>query len=218
MQPVDTTGARQVHTGDCGGTVIHNTGPVAREAIVVAAEFPERDSGTRYREVNIGTRRTAGAVVGALGALVVTASAYLDWYADQMPTDIPLERLFQTEVSGDASSYWTSVAAPLALAGVVGVIGMLLRSRLLLSVAGLIGLATLVLWIVMTAIDLSPEDLDAADYQPGVWVCAAGLVILLIGIVGMGRRYREVIPTEPADYDRAPRDYDDETRRRTTDL
>jgi hypothetical protein len=110
---------------------------------------------------------------------------------------MPLERLFQTEVSGGADNYWTSVAAPLAVAGVVGVIGLLLRSRLVLSVAGLIGLATLALWIVMTAIDLSPDDLQAADYQAGVWICAAGLVIMLIGIVGMGRRYRELSPDEP---------------------
>ncbi|MGH9252526.1 MAG: hypothetical protein ACRD0W_23860 [Acidimicrobiales bacterium] len=129
--------------------------------------------------------------MGALGALGVTASAYLDWLDGVVPTDMPLERLFQTEVSGSASSYWTSVAAPLALVGVIGVLGALMRSRLVLVVAGLVGTATLALWIVMTALDLSPDDLQPSDYQSGVWVCVAGLVVLFIGVLAMGPRYRE---------------------------
>ncbi|HEY9376716.1 MAG TPA: hypothetical protein VIQ02_06435, partial [Jiangellaceae bacterium] len=54
--------------------------------------------------------RTLGALIGAVGALGVAASAYLDWFAGQMPTEIPLDRLFSTDVSGSASSYWTSMA------------------------------------------------------------------------------------------------------------
>jgi hypothetical protein len=143
--------------------------------------------------------------VGALGALGVTASAYLDWLDDVMPTEMPLERLFQTEISGTASSYWTSVAAPLALVGVVGVIGALMRSRLVLTVAGLIGVATLALWIVMQALDLSPEDLEPSDYQSGVWVCVAGLVVLFIGVLSMGGPEREepVVEEQLADEERA---------------
>ena len=176
----------------------------SREAVVVAEQYPDGDvdrpvegrAPVRYVDRGITSRRVAGAIVAALGALAVAASAYLDWFEDEMPRDMPLERLFQTEVNGGADNYWTSVAAPLAVVGVVGVIGLLLRSRLVLSVAGLIGLATLTLWIIMTAIDVSPDDLEAADYQAGVWICAAGLVIMLIGIVGMGRRYRELSPDE----------------------
>jgi hypothetical protein len=144
-------------------------------------------------------------LVGAIGALGVTASAYLDWLDDVMPTEMPLERLFQTEISGTASSYWTSVAAPLALVGVLGVIGALMRSRLVLTVAGLIGVATLALWIVMQALDLSPEDLEPSDYQSGVWVCVAGLVVLFIGVLSMGGREREepVVEEPVVDEERA---------------
>ncbi|MGH8823358.1 MAG: hypothetical protein ACRDVN_02640 [Jiangellaceae bacterium] len=148
--------------------------------------------------------------MGALGALGVTASAYLDWFDDVMPTDMPLERLFQTEVSGSASSYWTSVAAPLALVGVIGVLGALLRSRLVLVVAGLVGVATLGLWIVMTALDLSPEDLQPSDYQSGVWVCVAGLVVLFIGILSMGPRHREEPELEEPVVDEERATIDDE--------
>jgi hypothetical protein len=136
-----------------------------------------------------GTRRahrTLGALIGAVGALGVAASAYLDWFAGQMPTEIPLQRLFDTEVSGTAGAYWTSMAAPLALAGVIGVLGAVLRSRLVITIAGLLGLSTLVLWILLQAIDLSPEDLRASDYEVGLWVCVASLVVLTGGVLLMG--------------------------------
>jgi hypothetical protein len=139
--------------------------------------------------------RTIGALIGAVGALGVTASAYLDWFAERMPTEIPLERLFSTDVSGTASSYWTSMAAPLALVGVIGVLGGLLRSRLVIVVAGLIGLATLVLWVLMQAADMSPEDLHASDYQAGLWVCVASLAILAGGVLLMGGSRRGTSPS-----------------------
>ena len=143
-------------------------------------------------------RRTLGALIGAVGALGVAASAYLDWFAGRMPTEIPLQRLFDTEVSGAAGSYWTSMAAPLALAGVIGVIGGLVRSRLVITLAGVVGLATLVLWILLQAIDLSPQDLRASDYEVGLWVCVASLAVLAGGVLLMGSpdRRAESSPTE----------------------
>ena len=110
---------------DSSGTVgVTNDG---RGDDVVADLASETDIGGS----RAGTRRahrTLGALIGAVGALGVAASAYLDWFAGQMPTEIPLQRLFDTEVSGTAGGYWTSMAAPLALAGVIGVLGAVLRS------------------------------------------------------------------------------------------
>ena len=107
---------------DSSGTVgVTNDG---RGDDVVADLASETDIGGS----RAGTRRahrTLGALIGAVGALGVAASAYLDWFAGQMPTEIPLQRLFDTEVSGTAGAYWTSMAAPLALAGVIGVLGAL---------------------------------------------------------------------------------------------
>ena len=139
-------------------------------------------------------QHTIGAVIGAVGALGVAASAYLDWFAGQMPTEIPIERLVATGVSGAAGSYWTSMAAPLALAGLIGIVGGLLRSRLTLLLAGVLGFATLVLWVLLQAIDLAPDDLQASDYEAGLWFCVASLVVLAGGVLLMGGRPREVSP------------------------
>jgi hypothetical protein len=144
-------------------------------------------------------RRTVGALIGAVGALGVAASAYLDWFAGLMPTEIPLQRLFDTEVNGTAGSYWTSMAAPLALAGVIGVLGALRRSRLVITLAGVVGLATLVLWILLQAIDLAPEDLHASDYEVGLWVCVASLAVLAGGVLLMGSPDRGEESRPPAE-------------------
>lgn len=141
-------------------------------------------------------QRAAGAVVAVIGALGVTASAYLDWYGGRDATEIPLERLFQTSVAGAPSSYWNSMALALALVAVLGVLGALLLSRFVMGLGWLIGLASLVLWIVMSAND-DTVSVSASDIQAGAWVCAAALLVMLVGIIGMGRGPRA--HDEPAD-------------------
>lgn len=132
-------------------------------------------------------RWISGAILALVGAVGVTASAYLDWAADRTPQDMPLDRLFQTSVSEPPSSYWTSVAVPLAIVTVLGVLGLILRSRVMLTVAWLVGLATLVLWVVMNLADDS-VDFAIGDLGTGFWVCLAGLAVMLVGIASMGSR------------------------------
>lgn len=130
-------------------------------------------------------QRAGGAVLAVIGALGVTASAYLDWFRSRDATDIPLERLFQTDVSDGASSYWNSLALPLAVVTVVGVLGALMVSRFILVIGWLIGVATLVLFIVMQSND-DAFPLGVGDLQAGVWVCGAALIVMMLGIGSMG--------------------------------
>lgn len=130
-------------------------------------------------------QRVSGAVVAALGAIGVTASAYLSWYGGQDGRDIPLERLFQTDVSDQASSYWNSLAVALAVVSLLGVLGALLLSRFVLTLGWLIGLAALVLWVVMQANDDS-IDFAVGDIETGAWICAIALLVMLLGIIAMG--------------------------------
>ncbi|WP_053202788.1 hypothetical protein [Jiangella muralis] len=141
-------------------------------------------------------QRATGAVVAVLGALGVTASGYLDWFRGRDATEIPLERLFQTSAVGAPSSYWNSMALALAVVGLLGVLGALMLSRFVLLIGWLIGVATLVLWIVMSANDASLS-VSAGDLQAGAWVCGVALLVYVVGIIGMGRgpRSREETPT-----------------------
>lgn len=148
-------------------------------------------------------RRVAGAVVAAVGSLTLTAGAYLPWFAGTTARETSIARLVQADISGVASSYWTSLAGPLAVAGAVGVIGAAMRSRILLGLTWLVGVVTLALWYVMQALDNAPDrGLGAGDLESGFWVCAFGLLVLTVGILTMGARHDEVeIPLSVFDGD-----------------
>jgi hypothetical protein len=138
-------------------------------------------------------RRTTGAIVAAAGSLLCAISAYVAWYDGRAPHELPIRHLASTGEPGVAGGYWTSVAAPLAVVAVLGALGALARFRFLLVLAWMIGVATLVLWGLMRAIgnvtDDAPGGIDAGT---GVWVCAFGLLVILVGIVVMGPRKEEV--------------------------
>lgn len=138
-------------------------------------------------------RRIAGAFLALIGALGVAGTAYLEWLDNTNADDMQFGRLFSndpTALQDMTSSYWESIALPLGIVAVLGVIGAVARSRLVLGLAFLVGLATLVLFVVQTygAADNASLDPSVSDFRVGVWLCLVALVVLLIGIITMGGR------------------------------
>ncbi|TDD98254.1 hypothetical protein [Jiangella asiatica] len=139
------------------------------------------------------SRRAIGAIIAAGGSLLCAVSAYLSWYGDRAPFELPIRHLVETGTPAAAAGYWTSVAAPLAVVGGLGALGALVRFRLLIGLGWMIGVATLVLWGLMRAIGDATDNAPAwGDVRYGVWVCVAGLVALMVGIAVMGPRREEV--------------------------
>ncbi|MBB5790908.1 hypothetical protein [Jiangella mangrovi] len=138
-------------------------------------------------------RRTTGAIVAAAGALLCALSAYVAWYGDRAPYELPIRHLASTGAPGAASGYWASVAAPLAVVAAACALGALVRFRFLMGLAWMIGVATLVLWGLMRAIGNATDSTGSGvGVGSGVWVCAVGLLLILVGIVVMGPRKEEV--------------------------
>ncbi len=108
--------------------------------------------------------RPAAAVLALLGSLGVGFSAYLDWLDGRAPDDIPI-RLLVDNVTGEAPSYRRSLAVPLGIASVVGIVDVMLPSRGVLALAFIAGLGTFVWWIVPEA-DLR-DRLDLTDFEGG---------------------------------------------------
>jgi len=130
-------------------------------------------------------RRVVGALVGAIGALVVAGSTFMTWFGGRQPDEIPLAQLIQGSNAGSTSDFWGSIAAALGIVGAVGLLGTLLRSRFLLALGWLVGAATVgLLWVMLTIGDHMTDD----DPGGGVWLSIAGLAVLLIGLVVMGPR------------------------------
>lgn len=138
-------------------------------------------------------RRATGAIIAGAGTLMCALSAYLSWYGDRAPYELPIRHLAETGAPGAASGYWASVAAPLAVVGALGVLGALVRFRFLLVLAWMVGVATLALWGLMRAIGNATDNAPAGvGTGAGVWLCAVGLLAILIGVVVMGPRKEEV--------------------------
>jgi hypothetical protein len=141
--------------------------------------------------------RPAAAVLALFGSLGVGFSAYLDWLDGRAPDEIPI-RLLVDDVTGEAPSYWRSLAVPLGIASVVGIVGVLLRSRSMLALAFIVGLGTFVWWIVREA-DLRDE-LDVSDLEVGAWLLVGSAAALLVGgaeLRRFGRPRRLGNPTGP---------------------
>ncbi len=138
-------------------------------------------------------RRTIGAIIGGAGSLVCGASSLVRWYADDPPRVLSSTQLVRAGEADEAAGFWTSMAAPLVIVAVLGLLGALMRSRLLVGLAWMGGVATAALWGLMRLIGVvvgaGPADLDIGF---GVWLCVVGLLAMLVGVVVMGPPREEV--------------------------
>ena len=132
--------------------------------------------------------RPRAAVLATIGAAGIGASAYFVWLAGRTPEQIPLRKLLLVgEVTGDATSYWQSMAAPLVVVSAVALLGAVLLSRLVLLVALLLGLTTAGLWAATDLLETEgPITVDAIGI--GAWISAGAMLLLLIGLSALRKR------------------------------
>lgn len=132
--------------------------------------------------------RPRAAVLATIGAAGIGASAYFIWLVNRSPELIPLRKLlFVGEVTGDAPSYWQSMAAPLVVVSAIALIGALALSRLLLLIGFLLGLTTVGLWVVTDLLEVE-GGISLDKLGAGIWVNLGALIALLIGLIALRQR------------------------------
>ncbi|MFE7622809.1 hypothetical protein [Streptomyces sp. NPDC057509] len=138
-------------------------------------------------------RNVLGAIVALIGAAAAVLSPFRDWYDGRLGRHYRLGDLFTgTGVTGaHPGGLFTSLWLPFLCAAVVAVVGVVLRSRLLVALAGVVVLGFTVLWMVRQGQvngSLAVAS-DGSGLQMGVASAAAGGVLLLLGAALMsGRR------------------------------
>ncbi|WLQ35563.1 hypothetical protein P8A18_20025 [Streptomyces castrisilvae] len=138
-------------------------------------------------------RNVLGAIVALVGAAAAVLSPFRDWYDGRLGRSYRLGDLFTgTGVTGaHPGGLFTSLWLPFLCAAVVAVVGVVLRSRLLVALAGVVVLGFTVLWMVRQGQvngSLAVAS-DGSGLQMGVASAAAGGVLLLLGAALMsGRR------------------------------
>ncbi|MGW7366691.1 hypothetical protein ACWGI8_25450 [Streptomyces sp. NPDC054841] len=157
-------------------------------------------------------RNVIGSVIALAGATAAVWSPFRAWYGGRHGSDYRIQDLFGGITDAAAGSATASILLPFAFAALVTLVGVVLRSRMLVALAGLIVLGFTVLWTVRQGQAAGSITVGGAGPGLGDGVAAAfggGVLLLLAAAVMSGRaprveRVEEPGPAYPPPADEAP--------------
>ncbi|MFF3273063.1 hypothetical protein ACFYWU_19375 [Streptomyces chrestomyceticus] len=136
-------------------------------------------------------RNVLGSVLALAGAAAAVWSPFRAWYDGRHGSEIRIEDLFRG-ITGEKAELFASVFLPMAFAALVTLLGIALRSRLLVAVAGLVVLGFTILWMVRQGQQAGSLTVgENADQGLGLGVAYAlggGALLWLGALVMSGRR------------------------------
>ncbi|RPK93355.1 MULTISPECIES: hypothetical protein [Streptomyces] len=137
-------------------------------------------------------RNVLGSLVALAGAASAVLSPFRAWYDGRVGRDYRVRDLFEG-ITATESGVLVSILLPFLAAALLVVVGVLLRSRLVVALAGLVVLGFTILWMVRQgqAAGSLVVGGDGAGLRVGVANALAGGLLMLIGALLMkGRRGR----------------------------
>ncbi|MFI0014328.1 hypothetical protein [Streptomyces griseus] len=146
-------------------------------------------------------RNILGSVVALAGAASAVLSPFRDWYAGRAGHEYRVRDLFEG-ITATESGVLVSILLPFLVAALLVIVGVVLRSRLVVAFAGVVVLGFTILWMVRQgqAAGSLVVGGDGAGLQVGVVNALAGGVLMVIGALLMrGRRGRRGAAREPVE-------------------
>ncbi|MCQ6553821.1 hypothetical protein NPS70_11530 [Streptomyces sp. C10-9-1] len=143
-------------------------------------------------------RNVIGSLIALAGAAAAVWSPFRDWYDGRLGRDYRIQDLFGGITAAEGALV-TSLLLPFVFAALLAVVGVALRLRVPVALAGLVVLGFTVLWMVrqgQAAGSLTVGG-DGGGLGEGVALAAGGGVLLLLGALVMSGRRRHV-PVEEA--------------------
>ncbi|MFF5453036.1 hypothetical protein ACFY40_17570 [Streptomyces sp. NPDC012950] len=137
-------------------------------------------------------RNVVGAVLALAGATAAVLSPFRAWYDGRHGRDYALDELF-TGITEAKADLWWSLLLPFAFAALLTLVGVVLRSRLLVGLAGLVVLGFTVFWMVRVGQYEGSLTVDGggAGLGDGVANALGGGILLLLGALVMSGRRRK---------------------------
>ncbi|MFF9509855.1 hypothetical protein ACF1BU_00860 [Streptomyces sp. NPDC014724] len=135
-------------------------------------------------------RNVLGSVLALVGAAAAVLSPFRDWYDGRLGRHYRIDELF-TGITGSRPGLLGSIWVAFLFAAVLTVVGVVLRSRLLVAAAGVVVLGFTVLWMVRQGESVGSLTVsgNGSGLQWGVAGALGGGVLLLLGAALMpGRR------------------------------
>ncbi|MCY0954996.1 hypothetical protein [Streptomyces sp. H27-S2] len=153
-------------------------------------------------------RNALGSLLGLIGAAAAVWSPFRAWYGYRQGRDYRIEELFSgAGITDDRASLFGSILLPFLFAALLTLVAVVLRSRLLMGLAGVVVLGFAVLWMVrqgQAAGSLSVGG-DGQGLGDGLANAFGGGALLLLGAAVMsGRPSRRRRTDAPAAPDEAP--------------
>ncbi|MFJ5832406.1 hypothetical protein [Streptomyces sp. NPDC093089] len=134
-------------------------------------------------------RNVVGSVLALAGATAAVWSPFRAWYDGRHGRDYAIDELF-TGITDTRSDVLASILLPFAFAALLALVGVVLRSRLLVALAGVVVLGFTVFWMVRVgqaegSLVISGDGRGLGD---GVANAFGGGVLLLLGALVMSGR------------------------------
>jgi hypothetical protein len=145
-------------------------------------------------------RNVVGSLLAVLGAAATLVSPWQPWYDGRHGSTFKFWEVFGTGVTGSRSGIMDSVFLVFLVTAVVAVVGVLLRSRLTVGVAGLVAFGFAILWMVRQGQAAGELTVSSGNRGLGAGVADAlgGGLLMIIGAVVMTGRPKETAVTDRA--------------------
>ncbi|WP_455360835.1 hypothetical protein [Streptomyces sp. SYSU K21746] len=139
-------------------------------------------------------RNVLGSVIGLVGATAAVWSPFRAWYDGRHGRDYRIAELFSgTGITDSKAPLAASILLAFAFAALLTLIAVVLRSRLLMALAGVVVLGFTVLWMVRQGQAAGSLTVEGGGGGLGDGVANAiggGLLLLVAAAVLPGRRHR----------------------------
>lgn len=161
-------------------------------------------------------RNVLGSVLAVVGAAAAVYSPFRTWYDDRLGRTFRLQDLFSAGgVTDSAPDLALSLLLPFSVAAVVTLVGIALRARPLVVLAGLVVLGFTILWMVRQGQDQGSLTVNGQGTGLGIGVAGAfggGVLLLVAPVVMSGRRPARGTPAHGAFGSGTAFDDDDDDR------
>ncbi|CAM5251642.1 hypothetical protein [Streptomyces avidinii] len=146
-------------------------------------------------------RNALGSLMGLIGAAAAVWSPFRAWYDGRLGRDYRVQELFgSTGITDHRATLLGSILLPYLVAAVLTLCAVLLRSRLLMALAGVVVLGFSILWTVrqgqaVGSLTVGDDGRGLGDGLASAF--GAGALILLGAVVMRGRPARSTRPLPP---------------------
>lgn len=127
-------------------------------------------------------RNVVGSILSLAGAAVAVWSPFLAWYDGRQGSDIRVDDLFtDVGVTPHDAALLGSLFLPMGFAALLTLLGLLLHSRLIVALAGVLVLGVTVLWMVRQAQFSHSLTAGGDGLDTGVAAAVGGGLLLFAG-------------------------------------